>query len=836
MKTRFWLLVVPGLLVMLVGRAVASEAYYEAWRSPFGFLVDVSVNSEDDSIWLTTYSGSLMHVSADGTVLLQVDDLAAYPSDIGHNYVSVNSTDGSCWVATTAHRVIHFAANGTVLWQGQGDEFADPRDISVNRSDGTCWVAVTQAVIHLGVDGKVLRRIEAAVTSPRSLSVNPADGSCWVADYSEGVFYPTNLVEHFNSNGALLSATEVAAPQRVSVDSHDGSCWVVGYEYTVTTPQQGITHLAADGSVIWSGPTGVEPHQLDWDIAANRTDGSCWVLGGMHEWGMVWWPSSSRFARLSALGEELWSGDGYGAGPIAANASDGSCWVIDRSVDTLHTRAVSHVGADGSLLLQTGGFDYPLWLSVDPNDGSCWVADWNAVVHMARDGSEMSRSEGFTMPVCVSVNTTDRSCWVANGEQVVHLGTDGAELWRGDGFEGAIAVSANSADGSCWVADAGQVIHLGADGAELWRGTGPVYACSVSVNSSDGSCWVADDDGNQVYHLASDGSQLWSGTFTRPVAVAVNATDGSCWLMEAKAEPGVHDNVYLVHLSSSGEELWRGHFENYVVYTHPTPSGWQTTGNVIAVNPVDGSCWAGIESGTAVVHVGAQGNVLWTSETLAYQGGIGIAVSPNDHSLWWTNTDACLVVRYVHPSFPDVTPDSWAFDEVEACVSTQIVAGYPDGWYHPDWPVNRGQMAVFVARGVAGGDENVPEPAADPGFTDVDSEHWAYKYIYYIADQNIVEGYPLGDYQPDEEVTRDQMAVYVARAMVAPTTSVLADYEPADPRNFPDVNSQHWAYLYVEYCVEHGIVSGYPDGTYRPATVVTREQMAVYVARAFGLL
>ncbi|MBN1632321.1 MAG: S-layer homology domain-containing protein, partial [Thermoleophilia bacterium] len=113
--------------------------------------------------------------------------------------------------------------------------------------------------------------------------------------------------------------------------------------------------------------------------------------------------------------------------------------------------------------------------------------------------------------------------------------------------------------------------------------------------------------------------------------------------------------------------------------------------------------------------------------------------------------------------------------------------------------------------------------------------HWAYKYICYAVDQHIVTGYPEGDYRPAQQVTRDQMAVYMARAMVAPSAAVLADYTPADPENFPDVPTDHWAYKYVEYCVEQGVVGGYPEGDYKPAVIVTRDQMAVYIARAFGL-
>jgi hypothetical protein len=63
----------------------------------------------------------------------------------------------------------------------------------------------------------------------------------------------------------------------------------------------------------------------------------------------------------------------------------------------------------------------------------------------------------------------------------------------------------------------------------------------------------------------------------------------------------------------------------------------------------------------------------------------------------------------------------------------------------------------------------------------------------------------------------------------------LADCIPADPRDFPDVASDFWAYTHIEYCVEHEVVQGYEDGYCHPEYDVTRDQMAVYVARAFDL-
>jgi len=40
----------------------------------------------------------------------------------------------------------------------------------------------------------------------------------------------------------------------------------------------------------------------------------------------------------------------------------------------------------------------------------------------------------------------------------------------------------------------------------------------------------------------------------------------------------------------------------------------------------------------------------------------------------------------------------------------------------------------------------------------------------------------------------------------------------------------------VEYIAELDVTQGYPDGLYHPERVVTRGLMAIYVARAFGLL
>jgi len=182
--------------------------------------------------------------------------------------------------------------------------------------------------------------------------------------------------------------------------------------------------------------------------------------------------------------------------------------------------------------------------------------------------------------------------------------------------------------------------------------------------------------------------------------------------------------------------------------------------------------------------------------------------------------------------FADVPAAFWAFEHIYAIASAGISQGYgttlPE--YQPQVEVTRDQMAVFIARALAGSDANVPDGPATGSFNDVKADFWAYKYIEYLKSQGIVLGYADGTYRPLESVTRDQMAVYIARALCGGDSNVPAG--PASP-TFSDVDSFFWAYDWIEYLAGEGIVKGYPDGSYQPLWVVTRDQMAVYLARAF---
>ena len=209
-----------------------------------------------------------------------------------------------------------------------------------------------------------------------------------------------------------------------------------------------------------------------------------------------------------------------------------------------------------------------------------------------------------------------------------------------------------------------------------------------------------------------------------------------------------------------------------------------------------------------------------------------------------TNSVADIFVRALdleEATFSDVTATHWAYDEIEACADAGIVSGYDDGWYHPNYPVSRAQMAVFISRSICTptGEAGMADytPPATPTFPDVGTIYWAYKYVEYAAEHNVVGGYPDDLYHPNEPVNRGQMAVFVARALVTPSGDVAVLPGPPSP-TFPDVTSSNawsWCYDHVEHIAAQGVTQGYFDGYYHPEYTCTRDMMAVYIQRAFNL-
>ncbi len=117
---------------------------------------------------------------------------------------------------------------------------------------------------------------------------------------------------------------------------------------------------------------------------------------------------------------------------------------------------------------------------------------------------------------------------------------------------------------------------------------------------------------------------------------------------------------------------------------------------------------------------------------------------------------------------------------------------------------------------------------------DVHTTEWFYNYVQWMYCNNIVSGYnrvpPCAEpgntcYKPGNPTTRGQMAKIIVRAFQFPINT-------AGGPHYPDVAPGSTFYNYIETGTNMGIISGYPDGYYRPDTSVTRGQISKIAVNA----
>jgi uncharacterized protein (DUF736 family) len=120
-------------------------------------------------------------------------------------------------------------------------------------------------------------------------------------------------------------------------------------------------------------------------------------------------------------------------------------------------------------------------------------------------------------------------------------------------------------------------------------------------------------------------------------------------------------------------------------------------------------------------------------------------------------------------TFTDVPDTLVGWEHIEALARANVVQGFSPTVYGPTGIVSREQMAIFVSRGMAGGDANVPSGPAVATFSDVATTDVSYKYVEYCVANGVVRGFTPTVYGPLVNVTREQMAIFVWRGFMMAT-------------------------------------------------------------------
>ena len=214
-------------------------------------------------------------------------------------------------------------------------------------------------------------------------------------------------------------------------------------------------------------------------------------------------------------------------------------------------------------------------------------------------------------------------------------------------------------------------------------------------------------------------------------------------------------------------------------------------------------------------------------------------------------------------SFTDVPRSELFYKKIETVFHNGITLGCTATQYCPNDIVARSQMAIFIARGIAGGGGGIPAsgtvgaqayncaPGGTSLFSDVSPTDIFCKHVHYIAAQNVTLGCATGKYCPTGNVSRVEMAAFIAKAIKAPAggsaipvtygpdpvTGISYSCNPASPSGlFFDVPATDVFCKHVHYLRATGVISGCGVTSYCPTQSVKRDEMSKFLSNAFNLL
>ncbi|NQX63329.1 S-layer homology domain-containing protein [Paenibacillus qinlingensis] len=258
---------------------------------------------------------------------------------------------------------------------------------------------------------------------------------------------------------------------------------------------------------------------------------------------------------------------------------------------------------------------------------------------------------------------------------------------------------------------------------------------------------------------------------------------------------------FEVVVSYKGQTVKLDNFSNYVERTITIPDG-------VDPNQI-----------TTAVVVEQDGTIRHVPTKVVVSGGKYYAqinsLSNSTYAVVW------------HPLAFDDVAKHWAKDAVNSMGSRMIIEGAGNGLFNPDKDITRAEFASILVRGLG----LKPSDGASP-FSDVKAQDWYSNAVSTAYGYGLVAGFEDGSFRPNDNVTREQAMVMMAKAMqITELTSKTSGVETILAQ-FADVNQlSSWAREGVVDCIGAQLVSGRNSDMLAPKANMTRAEVASIVQR-----
>lgn len=117
-------------------------------------------------------------------------------------------------------------------------------------------------------------------------------------------------------------------------------------------------------------------------------------------------------------------------------------------------------------------------------------------------------------------------------------------------------------------------------------------------------------------------------------------------------------------------------------------------------------------------------------------------------------------------------------------------------------------------------------------FYDVQEADSTYIPIRFLAENNIINGYPDGSFRPAQPVKRAEAVKMLMTSLNSEKNWNTATYVK---KRFSDMDTDAWYAPYVDAAASDGIISGYEDGSFHPEAPITKAEALKMMFKTYDI-
>lgn len=165
----------------------------------------------------------------------------------------------------------------------------------------------------------------------------------------------------------------------------------------------------------------------------------------------------------------------------------------------------------------------------------------------------------------------------------------------------------------------------------------------------------------------------------------------------------------------------------------------------------------------------------------------------------------------------------WGNDVIQNWMNRGLIGGYSDGTFRPDKAITRAEFMAMVNKAF-----NL-EAKGSIHFKDVAETDWYYDAVRAAFHADYIGGYPDGSIKPNHPICRQEVAAILSKIRnTAQNPDVI--------HQFSDANLiAEWAKGFVGAVVAEGYMSGYPMGTFKPTSYLTRAEAVTVLNKVLAV-